>query len=149
MIDPSKYNKEQIILSSGRLILNSRNENILLNSKQYISLSANEGVNIDIGVVDSDNKQNQLLVNAPKIQFGLDRYGVVEPVVKAEELKKIFIELIDNINNFNDIMSNIAIASPTSMFSTLYKINANKLKTSLLLLKTKLNNFKSKITNTI
>jgi hypothetical protein len=148
-INPSTYKDEQIILSSGRLVFNSRSENILLNSKQYISLSAGEGVNIDIGSVDSDNKQNQLLVNAPRIQFGLDRYGVVEPTVKGEQLRLLLVELINKIVEFNNNMSTIAITSPTAMFGTLYKVNASKLSADLALIIVKLDNFKSKTTFTI
>ena len=143
------YKGEQILLSSGRLVFNSRSESIFITGKQYINLSAGDKVTIDVGTVDSDNEQNMFLVNSPKIQFGLDRYGKPEKVVKSDELKKILIELIDKINNFNQLMSSAAITSPTPIFAGLYMMNASKLTADLLALKAKLDNFKSKITYTI
>lgn len=149
MIDPSKYLGEQIELSSGQLLFNARSESIFINSAKYISLSAGESIHIDIGPDGKDSEQNQLLVNAPKIQLGLNKYGKPEQVVKSDELKKILIELIDKITNFNQLMATASITSPTPIFAALYTSNAGKLSADLNVLKTKLDNFKSKITYTI
>ena len=61
------YSGEQIVLSSGRLVFNSRSNDIYLNSKRYINLSAGDKVTIDVGNVDSDNEANMFLVNAPRV----------------------------------------------------------------------------------
>lgn len=149
MASVQQYKGEQIQLSSGRLVFNARADSVFISSRQYINLSAGDKVTIDIGIEDSDNEQNMFLVNAPKIQFGLDRFGKPEQVVKSDELKKILIELINKINNFNQLMSSAAITSPTPIFAILYKTNASKLTADLTVLKAKLDNFKSKITYTI
>ena len=90
--DIKSYSGEQIVLSSDRLVFNSRHNDIYLSSKRYINLSAGDKITIDVGETDSDNEQNMFLVNAPKIQFGLDRFGKPEKIVKADELKKILID---------------------------------------------------------
>ena len=63
--DIKQHTGEQIILSSGRLVLNSRSNDVYLNSKRYINLSAGDKVTIDVGAIDSDNEENMFLVNAP------------------------------------------------------------------------------------
>ena len=60
---PSQYEGEQIILSSGRLILNGRSDSIFLSANQYIHINANEGIYIDIGPKYTDNEANKLYVN--------------------------------------------------------------------------------------
>ena len=77
------YSGEQIVLSSGRLVFNSRINDIYLNAKRYINFSAGDKVTIDVGNIDSDDEQNMFLVNAPRIQFGLDKNGVAEPIKKT------------------------------------------------------------------
>lgn len=44
---PDKYNKEQIILTSGRLIFNSKIDSILFSSKDTINLNSVNSINID------------------------------------------------------------------------------------------------------
>lgn len=46
-ISPNKFDKPQIILSSGRLLFNSYNDSILLSSDDTINLNSNNSVNID------------------------------------------------------------------------------------------------------
>lgn len=48
---PKSYNKNQVILSSGRILLNASTDSILLSSQKIISLSANE----DIGISSRKN----------------------------------------------------------------------------------------------
>ena len=49
------YKNEQIVLSSGRIVLNSRSNDIFINSKQFINLSSGNKVTIDVGSKDSTN----------------------------------------------------------------------------------------------
>jgi hypothetical protein len=54
---PDKFNSKQIILSSGRLVFNSSNDNILLSSAKSIDLNSKASVNItaDKFIVQSNN----------------------------------------------------------------------------------------------
>jgi len=144
-----QYTGEQIVLSSGRLVFNSRSDSTFINSRQYINLSAGEKITIDIGTEDSDNEENMFLVNAPKIQFGLERFGKAEQIVKADELKTILIELMQKIIEFHSLNASAAVLSPTPIYGLAYQANAQKLSGDLLAIQAKLDNFKSKITYTI
>ena len=143
---PSQYEGEQIILSSGRLILNGRSDSIFLSANQYIHINANEGIYIDIGPTDTDDIVNKLYINSPLIQLGDDKKGSLQAVVKADDLKVILSDIIEAINNFNDI------ASPTVQVPPLYKVAADGLKVQLQTALSKCDRsgfYKSNITKTI
>ena len=143
---PSQYEGEQIILSSGRLILNGRSDSIFLSANQYIHINANEGIYIDIGPKDTDNEANKLYVNAPLIQLGDEKNGNLQAVVKADDLKQVFEKLFNVINESNSIIATSAKLPPV------YTTGANYLKAQLTVILQSLDNpnfFKSNITKTI
>lgn len=79
----STYNKHQAILTSGRLIFNAREDNLFLLSKKDIALSSGGDIHINVGPKGSKN--NILIVNSPKIQFGLDSVkNPLESVAKGD-----------------------------------------------------------------
>jgi hypothetical protein len=137
------YSGEQIVLSSGRLVFNSRSNDIYLNSKRYINLSAGDKVTIDVGNIDSDNEANMFLVNAPRVQFGLDKNGSAEPVVKGEQLDDILTEMMTALADYSDMVAALAIAPP------LLIIPASFLKGRFQEIKLKLDDFKSPTSFTI
>lgn len=63
---PNVYNKEQIILNSGRLFFNSKTDHILLSSKQSINLNAIKSINIDSSkfIIDTNNKDKSILLGS-------------------------------------------------------------------------------------
>ena len=142
MIDIKQYNGEQIQLSSGRLIFNARSDSAFISSRQYINLSAGDKVTVDVGSEDSDNEQNMFLVNAPRMQFGLDRNGVPEPIVKGEQLDQILTQLMNAISLYSDMVQ-AAATVPAPLMSTVLTPATNMLKGRFQQLKANLNNFKS------
>ena len=85
-----EYDGQQVILTSDRLVFVSKNgEHILLNSSGVIHATSQLGVYIDVGNEDDEDTEKQFLINAPKIQLGIDRNGTPEPVVKGEQLDEI------------------------------------------------------------
>lgn len=143
---PSQYEGEQIILSSGRLILNGRSDSVFLSSNQYIHINANEGVYIDVGPEDTDNIANKFYINAPLIQLGDSKKGNLQAVVKADDLQEILQDIVEAIKTFNDL------ASTTVLIPPLYKSFSETLNIQLLLILEKLNNpgfYKSDVTKTI
>ena len=116
--DIKTYNGEQIQLVSGRLVFSARSNDIYLNSLRYINLSAGDKVSIDVGNVDSDNEQNMFVVNAPRIQLGLERYGVVEPVVKGEQLDDVLTQLMEAISLYSEMVQTAAL-TPGPLMATL------------------------------
>jgi len=135
--DINQYTGEQIVLSSGRLVFNSRANDIYLNAKRYINFSAGDKVTIDVGNIDSDDEQNMFLVNAPRIQFGLDKNGVAEPIVKGEQLDEILSQLMETLATYSDMVA-ATVAVPATVATS-----AKFLKGRLQGIKANLENFKS------
>jgi hypothetical protein len=146
--DIKTYNGEQIVLSSNRLIFNARQNDTYINSKRYINLSAGDKVTIDVGPNDSDNEENMFLVNAPKIQFGLDRYGLAEPVVKAEQLDIILTDLMTALSTYSTMVQ-AAATVPGPIMAIMLTPATQYLAGKLQTIKSNLDNFKSEKTYTI
>jgi hypothetical protein len=62
--DPSVYNKDQIILNSGRLLLNAKEDAIMLYAKEAISLASTDSVHINC------DKAPGFIIYAPQIHLG-------------------------------------------------------------------------------
>lgn len=137
------YSGEQILLSSGRLVFNSRSDSIFLSSRQYINLTAAEKVTIDVGSVDSDNEENMFLVNAPRVQLGLDKNGSAEPIVKGEQLDEILSEMMLAVADYSDMVAALAAVPP------LLVIPSNFLKGKFQDIKNRIDDFKSPTSFTI
>ena len=136
------YNKKQIVLQSGRLLFTAVDDSVFINSKQYINLSAGDKVTIDVGNVDSDNEENMFLVNAPRIQFGLDKNGVAEPVVKGKALDEILTELMEAVSLYSDMVQ-AAANTPGPVMATMLGPANSLLKNKFQSIKFKLDTFKS------
>ena len=98
--NPEFYNKDQIILNSGRLLLNAKEDAILLFAKEAISFSSTNSVHINC-----DTKPG-FIVNAPEIHLGLAVNGVKEePIIKGDTLKLALNNLLDGLNQLLSGMS--------------------------------------------
>lgn len=77
----SQYSKNQIILNSGRLVLNAKDDSIILGANKYIHLTSNDTIGIDGG--------KQITLAAPKVYLGSSQ-GVegiqVQSVVLGDNL---------------------------------------------------------------
>jgi len=146
--DIKTYSGEQIVLSSNRLIFNARQNDTFINSKRYINLSAGDKITIDVGPNDSDDEENMFLVNAPKMQFGLDKYGLAEPVVKGEQLDLILTQLMEALATYSTMVQAAAIV-PGPIMSLMLTPATQYLAGRLQQIKFDLNNFKSEKTFTI
>lgn len=132
--DIREYSGKQVIISSKRLVFNSSSDSIILTSGQFINLSAAEKVTIDVGKTDSDNQENIFLVNAPKIQFGLDSKGrAVEPLVKGDSLVRVMNELIEALELYSSL-----VTASVPPFSPLLNVAATTLKGKLSIVKREL-----------
>ena len=85
---PNEFTGNQVILNSGRLFFNSKNDHIMFSSQKSINLNAIESVNIDA--------IQETVINSPRVFLG----GVdsSQPVVKGDDL----------INTLNDILSDLS-----------------------------------------
>lgn len=78
------YLGEQIIINSGRVILNSKDDSVFLFSKKAIGFSSAGTINFDA--------DDSIIVNAPKIYLGL---GADEPLVKGTQLTIMLDDILD------------------------------------------------------
>ena len=88
------YLGNQIIINSGRVILNSKDDSIFLFGKKAIGFSSAGTINFD-----SDDK---FIVNSPQIHLGLDS---VEPLVKGNQLELILNDILDSLNDLGKRLS--------------------------------------------
>lgn len=97
-----QYNKNQAILTSDRIIFNSKDDNIFLVSKKDVAISSGGDVHIDVG--PSGGTSNLFVVNAPKIQLGLNG---VQPVPLGNNLNKVLTQLM---NALTELATNLESA---------------------------------------
>ncbi len=92
------YLGDQIIINSGRVILNSKDDSIFLFAKQAIGFSSAGTINFD---ADGD-----MIVNANKIYLGLETdTAKPQPSVKGDNLENLLIDILDDLNNLGQKLS--------------------------------------------
>ena len=132
--DIREYSGKQVIISSNRLVFNSSKDSVILTSAQFINLSAAEKVTIDVGLTDSTDQNNMFLVNAPKVQFGLNSKGrTVEPIVKGDSLEKTLNDLMSAIEMYSDM-----VTASVPLISPLLAVASTTLKAKLAIVKSEL-----------
>jgi hypothetical protein len=72
------YKNNQIILSSDRVMLHSKNDSIFLFGKKAVSLSSPETINLDAS--------KKVLIDSPKIELGHKAEKEGEPVILGKKL---------------------------------------------------------------
>lgn len=93
---PDKFKGEQIIFSSGRVLLNAKSDSVLVFAKEAISLSSAGTLNFD-----SDSK---CIINSPKIYLGLN---AKEPLLLGNTTVDMLRELIKQLKTLTDALSKI------------------------------------------
>jgi hypothetical protein len=81
------YLGEQIIINSGRVTLNSKDDSIFLFGKKAIGFSSAGTINFD-----ADDK---VIINSPQIYLGID---AKEPLVKGQALENLLTDLLDTLD---------------------------------------------------
>jgi len=84
------YSSPQILINSGRLVLNANTDNILLSSAKSINLNSQYSVNID--------SQDRFVVNSPNILLG-DK-NATEPLLKGDITIELLSELVDELRKW-------------------------------------------------
>jgi hypothetical protein len=96
-ISPDKYQGNQIILNSGRLVFNSNKDHILLSSNKSINFNAVESVNIDT---------NNTIVNSKSILLG--GKTATESVLKGDTTIDLLSGLVDQLTSLSIALQSIA-----------------------------------------
>lgn len=90
--NPEEYSKDQIILNSGRILINSSKDHILLSSVKSIGLSSIQSVNIDT---------NNFVVSSQKTYIGSPNAN--EPLLLGNKTVSLLKQLVSNLNEFMQI----------------------------------------------
>ena len=135
----NEYNGEQIILNSGRLLLNSKSDSILLSSFNSINLNSINSVNID---------SNAVLVKSKNIALG-DK-NASEPIILGNKFLRDFEELCKNLNSLAVVFQKNTFGGPGNISEPILgtALPSNSLAISSAQMVSKINQYKSKTTTT-
>jgi hypothetical protein len=104
-IYPELYDKSQAILSGDRIILNGKNDEILLYANG-IGLSSTNTIYL--------NSTKDVVIEAPKIILGLTTSGgaAIEPLLKGNETVKLLSHIIKELKNLSTALSSVVSTPP-------------------------------------
>jgi len=95
---PKEYTGNQIILNSGRLVFNAKNDNLIFSAKDSISLSTPALVGID---------SNKFIVVSERIYLGDKEQGQLQPILRGDDtveiLKDAFTEIAKWMELFQEV----------------------------------------------
>ena len=117
-----EYNKNQIILSSGRLVFNSNSDSIFLTSKKSISINSVE----DIGIF---SRNNNVILQGKEIRLG--EKNAIESLILGDKFMQGFDQLLFGISLLCDSLSSEPMLGPSSATATNLKQMANNMKNQL------------------
>ena len=137
--DYNQYNNNQIILNSGRLLLNTKNDHILLSSAKSINLSAIDSVNIDV--------TGDFIVQTTGKTY-LGSKDATQPLILGDELVGKLDLLLDTLVTFFDIAKKTTSTEPGTLLGQ-FNITSKQASSVLKELKKSLNQIKSKSNYTI
>ena len=93
-IVPSSYTNPQIILSSDRITLNSKKDEIILCSNTNIELSSKNNIHLD--------SDGSIFLNSPKVFLGInENVTPTEPALLGKQTYQLLSDLISSLNEFS------------------------------------------------
>ena len=129
---PQSYNSPQIILNSGRLLLNSTTDSILLSSKKVIALSAIE----DIGI----NSRGNISLSSKGVRLGGREAN--ESLIMGDSFIAQFNVLLDSLSLLCEALTTEPVLKSTPLIAT-------GLNNTIKAIKNVSNTFTSKISKTL
>ena len=118
----SEYSKNQIILSSGRLVFNSKGDSIFLSSNKSISLNASE----DIALF---SRNSNITLQGKEIKLG--EKTASEPIILGNKFMEGFEQLLFGISLLCDSLSAEPFLGPSSATASNLKQMAENMKSQL------------------
>ena len=125
------YLGEQIIINSGRVILNSKDDSVFLFGKKAIGFSSAGTINFDA--------DEAIIVNAPKLYLGL---GATEPLVKGTQLTIMLDDILDALRVLAAQLSGAQDSKGASITNVI--VASDSLKNSVGRIKSRLKDITSK-----
>ena len=104
--DFNSFEKDTAILTSDRVVLNSKDDSVFILSKKTVGTSASEAVHFDVGPRGAKDEKYMFIVNAPRVQLGLPSNGINEPIAKADSTIELMTKLIGSLSDFTVALSN-------------------------------------------
>ena len=99
--DFNVFDSHYVILTSDRLIFNSKADSIFLLSNTDVNISANKSIHFNLGVSGKqDSNLNIFIVNSPYIQLGLPKDGTNEPIAKGQSTVDFVNAITGVLNKF-------------------------------------------------
>jgi len=131
------YSSNQVLINSGRLVLNANQDSVLISSARSINLNSQDSVNID--------SKNQVVINSPNILLGHRSKDATEPLLKGDITIELLSELVDELRKWM-----IQFNTNPSPYLAPLKVATTPLITTLVKVKTELETkTKSKVSKTI
>jgi len=90
---PDQYKGKQIIFTSDRVLLNAKNDSVMLFAKQAIVFSSADSLHF--------NTDGTCIVNASKIQLGLN---ATEPLLLGNKTVQLLKELLEKLDLMSDAL---------------------------------------------
>lgn len=118
----SEYSKNQIILNSGRLVFNSKEDSIFLASNKSISLNSIE----DIGLF---SRNSNIALQGKEIKLGDKSAG--ESIILGNKFMEGFEQLLFGISLLCDSLSSEPFLGPSSATAANLKVMAENMKSQL------------------
>ena len=135
--DINKFNGPQLIYNSGRIVLNTNQDHLLLSSIKSVNLNAIESVNIDTPTT---------IIQSGDVLLGSK--NATEPVLLGNSTISTLNNLIDNLNGFLQVCSTVVSTAPGTPIVPL-NLSANQLLTQLKIIQGNLEKLKSNTVKTV
>lgn len=97
ILDLNNYKRHTNIITSDRLIFNSKDDSIINSSKKYFIVTSKEGIHFN-------NDSGKFIVNSPRVEFGLSSEGSLQPIAKGKETERILRRLLKSIHKFSSTL---------------------------------------------
>ena len=95
-ISPAHYTKPQIILNSGRIVINAKSDSVLISGQNSIGLSSNGSINIESKQIYFDG-----------IDIRLGRKDASQPVLKGNDTVEYLKILLTELKNITEALKSI------------------------------------------
>lgn len=100
-LKPDLYSSsEQIIINSGRVVINSKTDHTLLSAKISVGLSSDNSVNIDA--------KNEASISSPSIILGNGNREKAEPLLKGDITYSVLVNIIESLLEITSELSVLA-----------------------------------------
>jgi hypothetical protein len=131
------YLGNHLILNSGRVTINSKDDSIMLFAKESISFSSAGTIHF--------NSSDELIINSSKIYLGLETdVDKPEPAIRGEKLYDLLNALIDALNTLGEGLSYAQDSNGVGIPSV--TVPGESLQTDMLQLQTLIEKIKSEKT---